>query len=78
MPCSYLSHSYCRYQEKALADVAAVEARVKATLNAINKPNFVTSEEVKKFCKNSMFLQVIRYRSLQEEHQAAKSSMIGI
>jgi amyloid beta precursor protein binding protein 1 len=71
---------YGSYQDKAAADAAAVEARVKATLAKIGKPeNFISSEEVKKFCKNSLFLQVIRYRSLEEEYSAstAKASTIG-
>jgi len=65
------------YQEKALADATAVETRVKATLAHLNKPNFISTEEVKKFCKNSMFLQVLHYRSFDDEHKSAKASTIG-
>jgi len=64
------------FQEKSLSDIAMVEARVKTTLASINKPGFVTSDDIKKFCKNSMFLQVIRFRSLEEERKAPKNSLI--
>eukprot|EP01115_Flamella_aegyptia_P015652 TRINITY_DN97685_c0_g1_i2.p1 TRINITY_DN97685_c0_g1~~TRINITY_DN97685_c0_g1_i2.p1 ORF type:complete len:332 (+),score=72.42 TRINITY_DN97685_c0_g1_i2:597-1592(+) len=68
------------YQDKAQADAAAVGARVKSILAKIGKPeNFISTEEIKKFCKNSMFLSVIRYRSLEDEYnnKTAKTSLIS-
>jgi len=65
------------YQDKANADVLAVETRVKSILNSIGKPEkFISLEELRKFCRNSMFLQLLRYRSLEEEFTSPKISLI--
>ena len=62
------------YQDKSNADISAVQARVKNILQSIGKPeSFISFDEIKKFCKNSQFLQVVRYRSLQEELENPKS-----
>ncbi|KAG9298440.1 hypothetical protein G9A89_008704 [Geosiphon pyriformis] len=57
------------YRKKALEDVASVRARVDDILTLIGRPrNFISDQEVETFCKNAAFIQVIRYRSLQEEY----------
>jgi amyloid beta precursor protein binding protein 1 len=62
------------YQDKSNADISAVQARVKNILQSIGKPEtFITFEETKKFCKNALFLQVVRYRSLLDEYSTPKS-----
>eukprot|EP01114_Cavostelium_apophysatum_P008684 TRINITY_DN2138_c0_g1_i2.p1 TRINITY_DN2138_c0_g1~~TRINITY_DN2138_c0_g1_i2.p1 ORF type:complete len:556 (-),score=166.03 TRINITY_DN2138_c0_g1_i2:41-1624(-) len=68
------------YQEKAAKDVQAVFDRVQNILKSVGKSgDFISAEEVKKFCKNAQFIQSIRYRSLEEERAAAtaKSSDIA-
>jgi len=68
------------YQKKALEDVAAVTIRVKEALKQIGRPvDSITDEEIKVFCKNSNFLKVIRYRTLEDERnpKTAKSSMLA-
>jgi len=65
------------YQEKAARDVAAVEERVNATLEKIGNPSPISHDDIKKFCKNSSFLQVLRYRSLEEERTSPKSNLIA-
>jgi amyloid beta precursor protein binding protein 1 len=57
------------YRQKAKEDVSAVRARVHDILNSIGRPaEFISDDEIDSFCKHASFIQVIRYRSLQEEY----------
>ena len=70
------------YKTKAQQDIESVTSRVERLLLDINKPyDFIDVQLVKLFCKNSYFLQAIRYRSLEEECDPQTSkidSLIGI
>jgi amyloid beta precursor protein binding protein 1 len=58
--------------------VSAVQARVKNILQSVGKPDtFITFEETKKFCKNALFLLVVRYRSLADEYSNPKSNLFS-
>jgi amyloid beta precursor protein binding protein 1 len=68
------------YQNKSKEDIDRIADRVKNILNQIGKnSDSIPYEEIKTFCKNSYFLQVIRYRSLDEEKniKTAKISYIS-
>jgi amyloid beta precursor protein binding protein 1 len=59
------------YRDKAESDAKAVYAYVSKTLATLGlAANHVTMEETQHFCKNSIFMKVIRYRSLQDEFGA--------
>eukprot|EP00270_Netrium_digitus_P018418 TRINITY_DN6996_c0_g1_i4.p1 TRINITY_DN6996_c0_g1~~TRINITY_DN6996_c0_g1_i4.p1 ORF type:complete len:463 (+),score=126.87 TRINITY_DN6996_c0_g1_i4:71-1390(+) len=56
------------YQEKADADVAAVEEHLHRILKSVGRdPTSIPHSAVKIFCKNARNLQVLRYKSLEEE-----------
>ena len=58
------------YQTKARADMEAVAGHLSQLLTSIGKPtNAISEEYIKLFCRNSAFLQVLRYRTLEEELQ---------
>jgi len=64
------------YQEKANTDFTIVLRYVRAALSKLGKPETsISEEEVKKFCKNALFLQCIRYKSLQDEYQNLPSAL---
>jgi len=57
-----------------------VTTRVHEALKNIGKSHdFITVEEIKTFCKNSNFLNVLRYRTLEEERnpKTAKGSLFA-
>jgi NEDD8-activating enzyme E1 regulatory subunit len=57
------------YRQKARKDVAVVQDRVRKILSSIGRPiDSISSEEIENFSKNATFIEVIRYRSLQEEY----------
>ncbi|PKK76763.1 NEDD8-activating enzyme E1 regulatory subunit-like protein [Rhizophagus irregularis] len=57
------------YRQKAKEDISAVRTRVHDILNSIGRPaEFISDDEIDSFCKHASFIQVIRYRSLQEEY----------
>ncbi|RIA87299.1 NEDD8-activating enzyme E1 regulatory subunit-like protein [Glomus cerebriforme] len=57
------------YRQKAKEDASAVRARVHNILNSIGRStDSISDDEIDSFCKNASFIQVIRYRSLQEEY----------
>lgn len=59
------------YQTKARADMEAVASHLSELLTSIGKPtNAISEEKIKSFCNNSAFLQVLYYRTLEEEFQA--------
>jgi len=59
------------YQDKASQDVEAVRTRVNNILKKIGKAeDFISLEEIKKFCKNINFIQVIRYTPLFKEYSS--------
>jgi len=68
------------YQQKAADHAAAVSKRVKATLQAVGKPeDSISEDDIKKFCKHAAFLNCLNYRSLDDERHpsTAKSSLIA-
>lgn len=69
------------YHERAASDISTVAARVDAIIARTGRArgNTITPDTIKKFCKNARFLQVIRFRSLEEEYNAetAKSSALA-
>ncbi|KAI8806865.1 hypothetical protein BJ742DRAFT_773638 [Cladochytrium replicatum] len=66
------------YRSKALADAAAVRSRVQSLLQTLQKPSdSITSEEIDRFCKNSQYVTLLRYRNLAEEYAKPATSEIG-
>jgi len=68
------------FQEKANQDVEEVSKRVRAHLQKVGRSETsISADDIKLFCKNAHFLQVIRYRSLEEEYNpsTAKSSELA-
>jgi len=68
------------YGDKAARDVEAVASRVKTLLSSVGKPlDWIKPDQIKKFCRNSQFITMVRYRSLEEEHnpQTAKKDLIA-
>jgi NEDD8-activating enzyme E1 regulatory subunit len=67
------------YRQKAKEDVSAVRVRVHDVLNSVGRPaDSISDDEIDSFCKHASFIQVIRYRSLQEEYiTEPKKSDIG-
>ncbi|CAG8628129.1 5614_t:CDS:2, partial [Paraglomus occultum] len=57
------------YRQKARQDVTVVHARVNKILSSLGRPaDSISNEEIESFCKNAAYIEVIRYRSLQEEY----------
>ncbi|KAI9016001.1 hypothetical protein DFJ74DRAFT_679151 [Hyaloraphidium curvatum] len=57
------------YRQKAREDTERVVSRVQQLLQEIGRPvDAVPVDEIERFCKNSAFLKVIRYRSLASEY----------
>lgn len=62
------------YRAKAQHDIESVMSHVERLLLNINKPyDFIGEQEVRLLCKNSYFLQVIKYRSLAREYDPQTS-----
>ncbi len=60
---------FVSYRQKAKEDISAVRARVHDILTSIGRPvGSIPDDEIDSFCKHAAFIQVIRYRSLQEEY----------
>ena len=58
------------YQTQARLDMEAVAAHTSALLISIGKSSSAISmDTIKQFCRNSAFLKIVRYRSLDEEHR---------
>lgn len=55
------------YQEKANKDLAVMVARVNTLLAKASKHAAIHEDEVKSFCRNAQFLQVLRYTSIESE-----------
>uniref|UniRef100_A0A6B2L1E8 NEDD8-activating enzyme E1 regulatory subunit n=1 Tax=Arcella intermedia TaxID=1963864 RepID=A0A6B2L1E8_9EUKA len=61
------------FREKALSDAACVGQHLRAILARLGLPPArVPDEEVQAFCKFSLFLQVLRYSTLEEEGSPEK------
>lgn len=61
------------YQVKAREDMEAVAGHLSQLLATIGKPtNSILEDEIRQFCRNSAFLRVVRYRSLEEEYQTPR------
>jgi len=67
------------YQTKAAEDIATVGRYVDSILQSGKTNVSISTEDIKKFCRNSPFLKVVRYRSLQDEltPETSNSSSIG-
>ncbi|KAN0024848.1 hypothetical protein ACTFIV_009257 [Dictyostelium citrinum] len=63
------------YQEKALADLSEFSGYVDQILTKVGKSS-ISSDLVKKFCKNTRFLNIIRYRTISEEYNQPKTNLI--
>ncbi|KAJ7522995.1 hypothetical protein O6H91_18G033900 [Diphasiastrum complanatum] len=56
------------YQDRAEANVSAVEANVKSILRKIARDSLsISRSTIKQFCKNARNLRVLRYRTLADE-----------
>ncbi|XP_031558271.1 NEDD8-activating enzyme E1 regulatory subunit-like [Actinia tenebrosa] len=67
------------YQEQAKQDVAAVTQRVHSILSSIGKSaDSIPENEIKIFCRNAYFLQVVRCRSLAEEYNPSTANTTEI
>lgn len=61
------------YQARANKDVDAVMSHVQQVLGNLGRTNGnITKKHVKAFCKNSAFLNVLKYRSVAEEYANLK------
>ena len=57
------------YQRKAQEDIDAVARYVAANLSAIGKsPDAIGQEDIKLFCKNTLYLRLVRTSSLNQEY----------
>ena len=66
------------YQAQARADMEALTGHLSQLLAMLNKPaNSIPEVEIKRFCRNSSFLRVVRCRSLSSEHDQANVSVLG-
>jgi len=58
------------YQAQAREDVEVVASHLSQLLVSIGKPsNSIPESDIKQFCRNSAFLRLVRYRSLEEEYE---------
>jgi len=57
------------YQNKSAKDLAVVTHRVNSITNHLGRPA-IPEEEIKIFCRNTYFLKVLRYKSLEEEYNS--------
>ncbi|KAF2075815.1 hypothetical protein CYY_002898 [Polysphondylium violaceum] len=63
------------YQEKGIADLSEFSSLVDSLVSKLGKDQ-ISSDLVKKFCKNTRFLNVVRYKSLAEEYEKPNTSVI--
>jgi amyloid beta precursor protein binding protein 1 len=65
------------YQQKSNDHFLIIQSKVKLILTKFGFPeNYISSDYIKKYCKNSMFIQVIRFRSLEEEYNFPNNSLL--
>lgn len=61
------------YQARANKDVDVVMSHVQHVLGNLGKvKSTITKKEIKEFCKNSAFLNILRFRSVSEEYSNLK------
>ncbi|XP_048731637.1 NEDD8-activating enzyme E1 regulatory subunit-like isoform X2 [Ostrea edulis] len=67
------------YVEQANKDVAVITDKVNMLTSSLAKGVSITDQEIKLFCKNAAFVQVLRCRSLAQEYnsQTANTQDIG-
>jgi len=59
------------YREKSEREIATIISTVRKSLESLSHPtDWITEDEVRLFCKNSLFLKLIRYRSLEQEYDS--------
>jgi len=64
------------YQRKAQEDVDAVSRHVAANLSAIGKSHdSISQEDIKLFCKNTLYLRLVRTTSLHHEYAKATANI---
>jgi len=67
------------YRDKGLRDADVVKGFLQATLKTLGLPeDKISDDEIRLFCKNSLFLHVIRYSSLVDEMDPAKVNVENI
>lgn len=65
------------YQTQARKDMEHVAGHLGQLLVSVSKPpNFVPEDSLKLFCRNSAFLRVILYRSLEKEQQSPNTDVL--
>ena len=63
------------YQARARADMEAVSDHLGQLLVSVGRPpNSIPEEDIRRFCRNSSFLSLTRFRSLSAEHEAPNLS----
>jgi len=61
------------FREKGLQDADEVKSFLQATLKSLGLPeDKISDDEIRLFCKNSLFLHVIRYSTIVDEMDASK------
>ncbi|KAK2186473.1 hypothetical protein NP493_199g06076 [Ridgeia piscesae] len=67
------------YKEQALQDIAIVTNYVHQLLQTLGRPqDNISDSDIKTFCKNASFLQLIRCRSLAQEYDPATANHADI
>jgi len=56
------------YQKRAQDDIAAVSRYVAANLASVGRSDSISQEEIKLFCKNALYLRLVRTSSLNQEY----------
>jgi len=61
------------YREKGLRDADVVKGHLQSTLKSLGlPPDKISDDDIRLFCKNSLFLHVIRYSTLVDEMDNSK------
>jgi len=61
------------FRDKGLRDADVIKGYLQSTLKSLELPlNTISDDEIRLFCKNSLFLHVIRYSTLVDELDPAK------
>ncbi|KAI8922701.1 hypothetical protein BC831DRAFT_474771 [Entophlyctis helioformis] len=65
------------YRAKAREDQAAVRRYLNQILGKVGRPaDSISDEDVARFCKNASALQVLRYRSIAQEHASSLAASV--
>jgi len=67
------------YREKSLRDAEIVKKHLLSILTKLRLPHDkISDDEIKLFCKHTLFLKVIRYSSIEAEHDPTKVDINNI